>query len=187
MVHELYAALHRVHIFIEHGGVDDVENVGMRLILGVENGHDIPARHLQTKVQPVRFAYRIIVVNEQLHIGIAQLIDLGLRLGNGSRVILAAYRYDLHEFAGIVKIIHLLNGLTVHIFFVLGGQENSKGKTRIALNGRSAIQPSMFRHLPDIETLADIKDSLKDHHQDDVHKDVFKQKPNIGQHHKCSL
>src|SRR5947209_9538922 len=29
MVHQLHAALHGIHIFIKHGGIDDVKNIGM--------------------------------------------------------------------------------------------------------------------------------------------------------------
>ena len=51
MIHELNAALHNINLFIQECGVDDLENVGMWLVLGIENRDDITRCNLQAQVE----------------------------------------------------------------------------------------------------------------------------------------
>src|SRR6266487_3175646 len=46
VVHELHTTLYYVYLLIEHGSVDDIQDVGVRLILGIEDGHHVAARYL---------------------------------------------------------------------------------------------------------------------------------------------
>src|SRR5260370_25708976 len=39
MVHKLDAALYRINRLVEKSGIDDLQNVGVRLVLGVKNGY----------------------------------------------------------------------------------------------------------------------------------------------------
>ena len=71
MVHELDATLDHIHIVIKHRRIDNVENIGMWLILSIEDGHHIATRHLQSQVQPMRFVNRLIIKDKQLDVWIA--------------------------------------------------------------------------------------------------------------------
>src|SRR5258706_7390820 len=64
VVHQLHAALYGIHIFIKHGGIDNVEDICMRLILGVGDGYDMSTRSLQAQVQAIRLIDRRVIENE---------------------------------------------------------------------------------------------------------------------------
>ncbi len=46
MIHQLDAALHHIHTFIQHDRIDDIQYFGMRFVLGIEDRHHIAARRL---------------------------------------------------------------------------------------------------------------------------------------------
>ncbi len=126
VVHQLYPTLYHVYLLVEHGGIDDIQNVGMGFVLCIEDSHYVPARHLQRQVQPMRFVDRLVIEDNELDIGIAQLADFGLRLRDSTRVVFAADRHDLYQSPGIVKVVHLLDRLAIHILFMPGRQEDGK-------------------------------------------------------------
>src|SRR5579884_312883 len=163
MVHQLHPALHHVHILVEHGRIDDVENVRVRLVLGIEDGHDIAMRDLQGQVEAVRLIDRRIVEDHQLHVGIAKLFNFGLRLRNGAGVILATDRQYLHQLFWIVQIIDFLDRFTIDRLFMARRKHDGKRKARVAVNGWRVIEPGVFRLLPDKKAQADIKDGLHGH------------------------
>src|SRR5579884_1363605 len=148
VIHQLDAALHHIHVLVEHSRIDNIQNVGMRFILGIEDGNDITSRYLKREVEAMRLADRIIVVNQQLDVWIAQLIYFSLSFGNRTRVVLAADGDNLHQLLWIVEIVHLLNRLAVDVLFVLGRKHDGKREAGVAVHGRRMIQPRMFRRFP---------------------------------------
>src|SRR5947209_3557945 len=101
----------------------------MRLILGIEDGHYVAARHSQRQIQPMWFVDRLIVEDDELYIRIAQFANFGLRLRDCTGIIFAADRHDLYQSFRIVKIIDLLNRLAIHLLFMSSWQKNGKGET----------------------------------------------------------
>src|SRR5258708_5113781 len=158
----------------------------MRLILGIEDGHDIASRHLQSQVQPVWLSDRIIIIDQQLDIWITEFVDLCLGLGDGARIILATDGDDLQQFFRIVEIVHLLNSLAVDPLLVLSRQKNGEGEARILVNRWGVVEPRMFWLLPDVKAQAYIEDGLKDHQQDDKKKEYKKKQANKTQNHYIS-
>src|SRR5437879_6272310 len=61
MVHKLDTALYGIDTLVEKSGIDDLQNVGMWLVLGVKNGDDITFSYFQTQVKLVRLATVLIV------------------------------------------------------------------------------------------------------------------------------
>ena len=135
----------------------------MRLILSIEDGDDVAARYLQTQVEAMRLTDGVVVIDEQLHVGVAQLIDFGLGFSDGAGIIFTTDGDDLHEFFRVVEIIDFLDGFAIHILFIFGRQKDSEGETGIAVHRRGVIEPRMLRFFPDEEAQSDIEDGLKDH------------------------
>src|SRR5215831_6689182 len=129
------------------------------------------------------FTNRIIIINEELYIWIAQFVDFSLGFGNCAWIIFTANGDDLHEFFRIIEIIDFLDCLAVDILLVLGRQKNSKSKTRIAKDSWSMVQPRMFGFLPDEQTQAYIKDGLKNHKNDEQKVDYQKDLANNRYNH----
>src|SRR5579883_2831732 len=73
VIHQLHAALHHIHIFIQEGRIDHLQDIRMWLILGVKDGDDISCRDAQTQVELVRLSAVFVAGDQQLHIGRAQL------------------------------------------------------------------------------------------------------------------
>src|SRR2546430_9107225 len=126
MVHKLDAALYDINRLVEEGGIDDLQNIGMRLVLGVKNGDDIAFSYFQTQVELVRLATVLIVRDKQLDIGRVQLSELFLSHFDGSCIVFTQQRQDLHQVLWIVQIVDLLNCIGVEIFLVIGWQQDSE-------------------------------------------------------------
>src|SRR5438128_790718 len=120
MVHELHAALHYIHIFIKHSRIDNVKDVGMRLILSGENSNNIPMRYLHPQIEPMWFIDGLVIEDEQLDVWIVQFADSSKSLSNGARIIIATDGDDLHEFFWVVEVVDFLNGFAGDILFMPG-------------------------------------------------------------------
>ena len=174
MIHQLDATLHNIYVFIEHGGIDDIENIGMRLVFCIEDGDDIAACDLQREIQSMGLVDRLIIEDDQLNVWIAQFINLSLCLRNSPWIVLATNSHDLHQLFRIVEIVDFLQGFAIDIFLMPGRQQDSKGEARIQVDSWSMIEPCMFGHLPYKEAQAYIENSLCGHHEDDEYIKCFK-------------
>ena len=113
MVHKLDAALYDINSLVEKSGIDDLQNVGVRLVLGVKNGDDIACSYFQPQVKLVRLATVLVVRDKQLDIRRVQLSELFLSYFDGSCIVFTQQGQDLHQILWIVQIVDLLNRIGV--------------------------------------------------------------------------
>src|SRR5437879_12962597 len=102
-----------------------------------------------------------------------QLSELFLSYFDGSCIVFTQQGQDLHQILWIVQIVDLLNCVSVAICLVIGWQQNSEGELRLTINGWSAVQPGLFRFLPNIETQPNIKDGLSGHQANNCKIDIL--------------
>jgi hypothetical protein len=178
MIHQLDAALDDIHGFVEKGGIDDLQNVGMRLVFGVKNGHDVPSGDFQTQIQLVRFASMRIIGDQQLDIGGLQLFQLFLRNSDGPGIVFAQQGQYLHQLLWIMQIVDLLDRFRIELFLVIRGQQNGERELRITINSGRAVEQGLFWLFPDIEAQADIKNGLRGHQADQRQIDILERRNN---------
>src|SRR5947209_12067928 len=99
-----------------------------------------------------------ILKDEQLDVGIAQLINGSLGFDDSALVIPATNSDNLQQLFRIIKFIDFLQRLTKDTFFMPCWQQNSKRETGIAIDRRRVIQPGMFSSSPDKKPQANIED-----------------------------
>src|SRR5579871_4469182 len=120
VVHKLDAALDDINRFVQKNGVDDLQDVGVRLVFGVEDGDNIASRHFQAQVKLVWLAAVQVVGDQQFDIGRTQLFELFPRDLDGSGVVFAQQCQNLDQLLGIIQIVDFLNRLSIERFLVIG-------------------------------------------------------------------
>src|SRR5260370_8012609 len=50
MIHKLDATLDDINRFVQKNSIDDLQNVGVRLVLGVKNGDNVTSRYFKPQV-----------------------------------------------------------------------------------------------------------------------------------------
>src|SRR5579871_397530 len=91
IIHELHAALEHLKLWLlEHDGVHNVEDVGVDVVFGVEDRHDLIAGAAQAHIQAMRLVDGAIIEADharRLDASRPQHIDFLLRLLDGAGII----------------------------------------------------------------------------------------------------
>src|SRR5258706_14129449 len=89
MIHKLDATLDDINRFVQKNSIDNVQNVGVRLVLGVKNGDNVNSCHFKNQVQLMWLSTVFVVRYQQFDIGSPQLFEFFLRYVDGSGIVFA--------------------------------------------------------------------------------------------------
>ena len=97
VVHELNACLDDADLLVDDDGVDQLEEVGMDVVLGVEHGHELPPGDGKANVEPVRLVDRVVAEGQHLDVPVADVALRTPRLADCPDIIRVADDEDLEE------------------------------------------------------------------------------------------
>jgi len=177
-VHQLHAGLDDLDVLFFHHRVHHVEDVGMNVVFGVEDGDHVVLGLRQGGVQPVRLVDGLVVEHHHRDVAVSfppQLLDLGLGLGDGALVVRGADHQNLDQVRRVTRPYDTLDRPRDDGFLVPGGKHDGERK-----HGRQEVLwrlRLLWRPVPgvqrQIQSMAGLKrDQQREKHQRCVEQTV---------------
>jgi len=130
VIHELHARLDDTDILARHDGIDDVEDIRVEVVFGVEDRHDIVRRRAQPDIEPMRLVDRPVVEGEDRDTAGIDQLERTMGLDNRLMVTRLANNEHLHQVFRIVRVEDTPNRPIDDVLLVAGGEQDREAESR---------------------------------------------------------
>jgi hypothetical protein len=182
-VHELDTSLNDADLLLEHDSVDQVEDVRVDVVLGVEDCDDLAPGVLEGDIEAMGLVDRAVGEGLDPDPAAADLIGRRLRLGNRAGVVDVADDHDLEQLLRVVRRPHPFDGLPDDGLLVAGRQKDGEAALRGQEGLRRSARGHPLRVLPGVEHQVEREQRLR--HENDGRDEERLGGPAVGDEGEC--